>query len=144
MDDVARFLTETMPRLEAIERDLHNGNAAPRSTIWSHRGPVTLFGAAATKSEWTDIEGVFHRLANAFSDCTSFHYDVTAAGVSGDLAYVVGIERTTCSIGGVPGDHQLRVTTIFRREDGEWKIVHRHGDPPPSARALDELTGRET
>jgi ketosteroid isomerase-like protein len=22
----------------------------------------------------------------------------------------------------------LRVTQIYRREDGEWKLVHRHGD----------------
>jgi len=22
----------------------------------------------------------------------------------------------------------LRVTTIFRREDGDWRVVHRHGD----------------
>jgi hypothetical protein len=31
----------------------------------------------------------------------------------------------------------VRVTTIFRPEDGEWKVVHRHGDPittPPRQR----------
>jgi hypothetical protein len=22
----------------------------------------------------------------------------------------------------------LRATTVFRQEDGEWKVVHRHGD----------------
>ena len=26
---------------------------------------------------------------------------------------------------------KIRVTHIYRREDGEWKIVHRHGDFAP-------------
>jgi ketosteroid isomerase-like protein len=60
----------------------------------------------------------------------SSEYEVLAAGASGDLAYIVGIEHTTASIGGAaPKSYSLRATTIFRREDGEWKVVHRHGDP---------------
>jgi hypothetical protein len=39
--------------------------------------------------------------------------------------------------GAEPEAYDLRVTTVFRREDGNWKIVHRHADPMP-----DSDTGR--
>jgi hypothetical protein len=32
-------------------------------------------------------------------------------------------------LGSDPETFTLRVTTIFRREQGEWRVVHRHGDP---------------
>lgn len=47
----------------------------------------------------------------------------------GDMAYTVGYERFNGSIGGRPEQGiEVRVTHAYRREDGEWKIVHRHGD----------------
>lgn len=47
-------------------------------------------------------------------------YDVVAAGISGDLAYIVGIEHTTASVGGAPpAPYSLRVTTILRRKGDE-------------------------
>lgn len=87
-------------------------------------------------------------LAERFSNCESFEYEVIAAGASGDLAYIVGIEHTTASVWGAPPEpYALRVTTIFRREDGEWKVVHRHGDPVPesvSARGqLNRMVGED-
>ena len=55
-----------------------------------------------------------------------------AAGASGDLAYTVGYEHLTFSIDGGPvAPFTLRVTHLYRREDGEWKTVHRHADRPP-------------
>jgi ketosteroid isomerase-like protein len=52
-----------------------------------------------------------------------------AAEARGDLAYTVALEHTTASINGAqPTPYVLRATTIFRRENGEWKVVHRHGD----------------
>jgi hypothetical protein len=55
---------------------------------------------------------------------------IIAASASGDLAYIVALEHTTASVKGAPAQpYVLRVTTVFRREDGEWKVVHRHGDP---------------
>ncbi|WP_256214245.1 nuclear transport factor 2 family protein [Arthrobacter sp. ov118] len=55
-----------------------------------------------------------------------------AAGASGDLAYTVGFERADLSVdGGPPQSTKLRVTHVYGRENGEWKIVHRHGDYVP-------------
>jgi len=34
--------------------------------------------------------------------------------------------------GGPRRDMTLRVTHIYRRIDGDWKLVHRHADFPPS------------
>jgi ketosteroid isomerase-like protein len=54
-----------------------------------------------------------------------------ASGVSGDLAYTVAIERSDALIAGQGrrAKMPLRVTHLFRREGGEWKLLHRHADP---------------
>src|SRR4051794_9428409 len=54
----------------------------------------------------------------------------SAAGVSGDLGYVVAIEHSvSASRGGPPTQIDLRVTIVFRREGDAWRVVHGHGDP---------------
>ena len=130
MNDVNTFVDSMLPKLEAADTALHNGDAAARAAMWSHNEPVTLFGAAITTSGWDNIADTFNWLATRFSNCTAFTYEVLAAGVSDDLAYIVGIEHTTASIGDEPAaPYSLRVTTILRREGDEWRVVHRHGDP---------------
>ena len=48
-----------------------------------------------------------------------------------EFAYVVRVERATAKVGGSEyvAPIALRVTLIFRPEEGTWKIVHRHADP---------------
>ena len=71
----------------------------------------------------------FAGCAAGFSNCAAYSFDLIAAGVSGDLAYTTGYEHTSVSWEGVPLEpYTLRVTHVYRRENGEWKIVHRHGD----------------
>lgn len=128
--EVDDFLGAIMPRYEAAEIAIHNGDAAPRFATWSHNDPVTLFGAARSATGWDQIRPVFEALGSAFSNCTSYRNEVVAAGASGDLAYMVAFEHTTASVNGAPPEpYVLRVTTVFRKEEGEWKVVHRHGDP---------------
>jgi ketosteroid isomerase-like protein len=74
---------------------------------------------------------------------SDYRYDVELVEVIGDMAYTLGFERFNGSIAGRPVKPVLvRVTHIYRREDGEWKIVHRHGDnrgtdPRPEEQADD-------
>jgi ketosteroid isomerase-like protein len=44
------------------------------------------------------------------------------------MAYTAGLEHTSASVDGRPRSYTLRVTQAYRREDGEWKVAHRHGD----------------
>jgi ketosteroid isomerase-like protein len=141
--ETQEFLAAVTPRLSVVETAFHNGDPSPRGEVWSHASPVTLFGAVLHKSGWPDVEAAFAFLASRLSDCKSFRYEILSAGVSGDLAYVVGIEHTTASVGGAPPQaYELRVTTLFRREAGQWRIFHRHADPMPNTTAAGEQLGR--
>ena len=61
--------------------------------------------------------------------------------LSADLAYIVEVERLRSKVGGreevAPVD--LRVTTILRREDDRWRIVHRHADPITTVRPAESV-----
>ena len=130
MDDVDDFLATVAPRMAEEVRALQRGDGGPRMALWSHEDPVTLFGAELTRRGWSELRPAFEWLADSFSGGTSVDYDVLAAGVSGDLGYVVAIERSVAASGdAAPRTYALRVTTVFRRETDGWKIVHRHGDP---------------
>ena len=130
MTEVDAFLEAVVPTLIAAETTLHDGDATQRIAMWSRHDPLTLFGAAVTTQGWESVLATFDWLGSTFSNCTSYTYEVVAAGASGDLAYLVGIERTTASLERrPPASYSLRSTTIFRREDGAWRVVHRHGDP---------------
>jgi ketosteroid isomerase-like protein len=129
MTETAEFLAATMPRLTEAETALHNGDPAGRIAMWSRADPLTVFGAALSARGWNEIGPMFGRLGTVFTGCDSYRNEVIAAGASGDLAYIVALEHTTASMNGAPAQpFVLRATTVFRREDGEWKVVHRHAD----------------
>ena len=137
MSRTQQFLAEMMPRIHEAETALHNGDAGPRSAMWSHTDPVTVFGAAFNPIGWAEVAPMFEKLASRFSDCRSCEWEVVAADVGDEFAYLLAIERTTASVAGsAPKAYVLRSTTIFRREDDDWKIVHRHADPIDDSAAL--------
>jgi ketosteroid isomerase-like protein len=132
MGETEDFLASTLQRQRDAETAMHNGDAGPRLSMWSSDDPVTLFGAWVTRSGRDEVSDTFRWLATQFADCSSYEIELVAAGASGDLAYTVAYEHTTASVEGKPPvPYTLRVTHVYRREEGKWKIVHRHGDPLP-------------
>lgn len=133
MDEVEEFLATGLKRQIDADFALHDGDPGPRMALWSHTDPVTLFGAAVpVESGWPGLERTFRWLATRFSRSEAFDVELVAAGVSGDLAYTVGFEHARYAFDGGPvGPATLRVTHVYRREDGEWRVVHRHGDRAP-------------
>ena len=141
LDDV---LSAVLPRQRHAEIAIINGVDEPRKTLWSHEDPVTILGAAKNVSGWHDVESTFDWLASNFANGSAYDLDVIAAGVSGNLGYIAGNEHSTMSVGGrAPAPLTLRVTLVFRREDGEWKEVHRHADTGPSQDMLGRFRSAE-
>lgn len=130
--ETSEFLAEMLPRQRSAEQAIHDGDAEPRMALWSHRDPVTVYGARKNASGWDDVEPMFRTVASWFRDAVEYEFEVIAAGASGDLAYTVGYEHNRTTVDGQPRTYTLRVTHAYRREDGQWRIVHRHADFPPA------------
>lgn len=128
MSELDDFLDVVRTDVRSAETALHQGDPEPRIAMWSTNEPVTLFGADYTAVGVEEAHEVFRRLAGMFHDFQGYDVELIAAGTSGDLAYTVAIERPVMTFRGESGEISLRVTQVYRREDGRWRLVHRHGD----------------
>ncbi len=131
MSERDEFLGWVNRVLRDAEVALHNGDAEPRRAIWSRNDPVSVLGAWRNATGQAALDELFARLADSFSNCTSYEFELLEAEVIGDVAYTAGLEHISASVNGVPTTYTLRATQIYRREDGEWMVVHRHGSAPP-------------
>ena len=128
MADRDDFLIWVNNALYDAERALHDGDPGPRRALWSRNEPVSVLGAWRNAVGQQELDELFTSLGRSFSDCTSYEFELLTYDVVGDLAYTAGFEHTSASVDGQPRAYTLRATQIYRREDGEWRVAHRHGD----------------
>jgi ketosteroid isomerase-like protein len=70
-------------------------------------------------------------------DDVSSGFEEVSRYVAPELSYIVQLERHEGrTVNGAETVIALRVTLIFRREEGRWRIVHRHADPITTARPI--------
>ena len=126
----------------AASDEFVRGNNKPLEQLYSRRDDVTLgnpFGPFVRGFD--EVAETMERAATYYRDGRAIGFDLVARGVSKDLAFVVEVERLSSKIGDseVETPISLRVTSIFRNEDGGWKLLHRHADPITSPRPAESL-----
>jgi ketosteroid isomerase-like protein len=128
VDDVDRLIE----RYQLALQEFVKGNPEPAKQLFSHREDVTLANPLGPPARgWEQGTKTIEHAASNIRDGEISGFDVISKLVTPELAYTVWIERQKAKMGGrqdvTPVD--LRVTMIYRPEDGEWKVVHRHADP---------------
>ncbi|MBM7503784.1 YybH family protein [Agromyces aurantiacus] len=128
MNEREEFLEWVHGPLVAAERAMFDGDDGPRRAVWAQADPVSVFGAWRNAVGRPALVEAFDELAMSFSHCTAYALDLISFDVVGDMAYTVGYERVTTSVNGAPRSVTIRSTQVYRRDDGEWRVVHRHAD----------------
>jgi ketosteroid isomerase-like protein len=122
-----------LPQFEEGTTRFLNGDP----TLWKHhasrRDDAMIMGAwGAYEKGWDEVGPRYDWAAARFNESgAKVKVEYLASAVSGDLAYTVAIERSEVRLvdQDKPVPMALRITHIFRKEDGEWKLVLRHADP---------------
>jgi ketosteroid isomerase-like protein len=140
-DELEAVLERSHLALAAIVK----GDADLWRTVFSHREDVTLgnpFGPFVRGFDQVMYSAT--GAAERYRDGVIVAFDRIASYESPELACVVEVERFRAKVGGssdlVPV--ALRVTTVFRREDGEWKVAHRHADPITAPQSTESVIQR--
>jgi ketosteroid isomerase-like protein len=122
---------EVMALAGTANREMVKGNAEPLKQLYSHQEDITVLGGfGGFERGWSEVEPRLDWAASQFAEGDFSQEEVTTI-VGADLAMTVTIERIDAQIGATKEriHEELRVTQIFRREHGAWRLVHRHGDP---------------
>jgi len=118
--------------------DIWKGNPEGYYRLYSRRDDVTLanpFGPPVRG--WEQVAQTLARAATIFREGEVTGFERIATCITSEFAYIVEIERGRTKVGGADDKTPiaLRVTSIFRLEEGTWKIVHRHADPITAPRS---------
>jgi ketosteroid isomerase-like protein len=122
------FLVE----FEAGTSAMINGDDSLWNANASHADDATLFSPFGKVGHgWSEVGPMYVAAASHMAPSGArVTVEYLAIGQSGDLAYTVAIERSTYLPAGQTQTEagMTRATDVFRRENGRWKLVHRHMD----------------
>jgi ketosteroid isomerase-like protein len=138
-------LRKFLPQWEEAQSHFINGDP----TLWkqhsSHGDDATVLGAfGGYEKGWNEVGPRYDWASSQFkAGGARIKVEYLNTGVSGDLAFTVAIERQEeVRLGNQenPAPRALRVTQVFRKENGAWKLLHRHADPLVEKKAPSAVT----
>ena len=123
----------TLERFQVAANAMARGDPEAVKAIYPESDDVTIanpFGHAVRGR--ADVEEALDYVSSRFSDGEVTEFNTIARYEFADLATFLDVEHWRTRVGGVAeelSDFYLRVSSTYRREDGEWHSVHRHADP---------------
>ena len=138
--DLTKFIEQNHLALDAFAK----GDPEPLKNLYSRQDDVIIANPFGPPSKgWEKAAATMERAATRYRGGEAIGFERISEYATADLGYIIEIERYRSKVGG--GDNlvpiSLRVTTVFRREDGAWRIVLRHADPITSARPAASIVG---
>ena len=133
---------------ELIERyqlgldEFMKGNPEAVKELFSHREDVTLANPLGPPVHgWDEVGATIEHAATQFRDGRLVGVDIVEKHVTAEFAYTLWLEHAEGKAGGREdiAPVTLRVTMIYRPEDGTWKVVHRHADPITRAQPAESV-----
>ncbi len=120
---------------------LFTGDFTSMNAIWSHRDDVSTMGPFGGRlTGWEAVGGDFKKVGDMKLGGHVVCKDLIVQ-VGNDMGYTVCVELgENMSADGQPVMVNHRATNVFRRENGQWKLVHHHTDISPQ---LEKATGVE-
>ena len=109
-----------------------NGDAAPLDRMVAQSGPASFFPPnGGTERGAKEVSARYDRDARLFGKGGETQLEVLQSAAAGDVGFWTGFQSAQVKMGSgsEPITMKLRITELFRRIDGEWKMVHRHADP---------------
>jgi ketosteroid isomerase-like protein len=108
------------------------GDAGPMADVWSHGATATtMHPIGGREVGWSKVKGPWTQVASLCSG-GKVALNGQLIRVVGGLAYEVGVEKGHMTLAGTEVPIEHRVTNVYRREGGKWKIVHHHTDLSPA------------
>lgn len=106
-----------------LDRYLDHIHVSGDFTLMAPFGGRPTRGAELSPERWAAV-GRF------FKDGHDSTFELVQSYRSNELVVLAAIERTVAEVGGLAAQPwALRVTLVFRRDVGQWRLVHRHADP---------------
>jgi len=118
-------------RLHAAMADVANGDIRAIKALYSHASDATSFyGWGGWEKGWDAVSARWDWAGQQFRGGTVGYQSITRVEAPG-LFYTTDVETFTMNaMDGMSGPTSWsnRVTHVFRLEDGEWRLVHRHAN----------------
>ena len=134
-------LDQVIERYHLALDEFSIGNPDPVKDFYSDRDDVAIANPFFPLTRGREqVVARLERSVQNFRD-GEVGFENVAKWVSDELACIVELEEWRTKVGGREDvtPFTLRVTTLFRLEGDDWKVVHRHADPITTARPAESV-----